>query len=265
MDGLRAALVGFTLGLLQAAPALAQDGTDLAKQLSNPISSLISVPFQYNYNTGFLNGTATQSFINIQPVIPFSIGEDWNLISRTVIPVVSASGFQPGGTQYGLSNTVQSLFFSPNRPTSGGLTWGAGPVIQIPTATNGLGPSQWGLGLTAVALKQANGWTVGALANHVWSVTNNEADGETSTTFLQPFVSYGTPKGTTFGVNTESTYNWISGDWSVPINATVSQIVKIGGKPVQLTGGARYWVQDPDGAATGWGARLAVTYLFPKG
>lgn len=265
MTRLRAGGLAVILALLQGAAALAEDASDLAKQLSNPISSLVSVPFQYNYNTGFLDGTASQSYINIQPVIPFSIGENWNLISRTILPVISQNGFQAGGNQNGFGNTVQSFFFSPKNPTSGGLIWGVGPVIQIPTVTNDLGPSQWGLGLTGVALKQANGWTYGALVNHVWSVSKNDFYGESSASFLQPFVSYTTPKATSFTLNTESTYNWVNDTWSVPINAMVGQIVKIGGKPVQLTGGVRYWAETPDGGPTGWGARLAVTYLFPKG
>ena len=121
-----------------------------------------------------------------------------------------------------------------------------------------------GAGITGVALKQAKGWTVGMLANHVWSIGKGDQYGESSNTFLQPFLSYTTPKATSFGINTESTYNWETEEWSVPINLTVSQIIKVGGKPVQLTGGARYWADTPEGGPDGWGARLAVTYLFPK-
>lgn len=258
------ALLALALGLAPALSARADEDADLAKQLSNPISSLISVPFQYNYNSGFLNGTASQSYINIQPVAPFSINNDWNVISRTILPVISQNGFTPGGTQNGLGNTTQSFFFSPKAPTKGGLIWGAGPVIQIPTATNDLGPSQWGLGLTGVALKQDHGWTYGALINHVWSVTQNDHYGQSSATFFQPFLSFSTPKATSFTLNTESTYNWKSEAWSVPINAMVGQIIKIDGRPVQLTGGVRYWAEAPENGPSGWGARLVVTYLFPK-
>jgi hypothetical protein len=266
MSLLRKILVALALGALPALPALAENAEDLAKKLSNPISNLISVPFQYNYNSGFLNGTATQSYINIQPVLPFSISNDWNLISRTILPVVSQNGFTPDGeNQNGFGNTTQSFFFSPKAPTKGGLIWGVGPVIQIPTATNDIGPSQWGLGLTGVALKQSHGWTYGALINHVWSVTQNDLYGQSSGTFFQPFLSYTTPKATSFTLNTESTYNWENETWSVPINAMVGQIIKIDGKPVQLTGGVRYWAETPNNGPSGWGARLVVTYLFPKG
>ena len=264
-----ALLAGLALAAATAANAQsAGEGGDqsLATQLSNPVSSLISVPFQYNYNDGFLDGSGVQSFINIQPVIPFSISDNWNLISRTIVPVVNLQGFQgEGSSQTGLGNTLQSFFFSPKAPTRGGLIWGVGPVVQIPTATNGISPNQWGLGLTGVVLKQTNGWTFGALANHVWSVSRNDDFGESSNSFFQPFLSYSTKTATSFSINTESTYNWVTEDWSVPINLSVAQIIKIDRKPVQITGGLRYWAENPEGAAQGWGARVAVTYLFPRG
>jgi hypothetical protein len=238
------ALVG---SLAAAAPALAQSADDLAKKLSNPVADLISVPFQYNYNGGIGDGDGQQNYINIQPVIPISIGKDWNLISRTILPVVSQSDFTPTyGTKTGLGNITQSFFFSPKQPTGG------------------IADNQWGAGVTGVALKQAKGWTVGVLANHIWSIGSEDRYGNSSATYLQPFLSYSTKKATSYSVNTEATYNWETEDWSVPINFTVGQIVKIGGKPVQLTAGARYWADTPEGGPDGWGARLVVTYLFPK-
>jgi hypothetical protein len=243
----------------------AQTADELAKKLSNPIASLISVPFQYNYNSGFGDGDGEQSYVNIQPVIPISIGPNWNLISRTILPVVNQKDFSDDyGTVNGIGNITQSFFFSPKEPTQGGLTWGVGPVIQIPTASDGIAPDQWGAGITGVALKQSNGWTMGILANHVWSIGKSDEFGDASNTFLQPFLSFTTPKATTFAINTESSYNWETEEWSVPINMSVAQLVKIGGKPVQLMGGVRYWADSPEAGPDGWGARLAVTYLFPK-
>ena len=126
-------------------------------------------------------------------------------------------------------------------------------MLQIPTATDDIAPNQWGAGITGVALKQANGWTVGMLANHVWSIGKSDQYGDSSNTFLQPFLSYTTTKATSFGINTESTYNWETEEWSVPINLTVAQIIKVSGKPVQLTGGVRYWADSPEGGARGLG------------
>ena len=128
-----------------------------------------------------------------------------------------------------------------------------------------MGKDQWGLGFTGVALKQSGPWTIGFLGNHVWSVSTNDFYGGSSVSFLQPFVSYTTPTPTTVTLNSESTYDWENDEWSVPVNATIAQPVKIGGRPVSLTSGARYWVDAPETGPEGWGQRLAVTYLFPAG
>lgn len=238
---------------------------ELAKKLSNPVADLISVPFQFNYNGGFYDGDGDQYYLNFQPVIPISIGQNWNLISRTIVPIYSQDGVIPGeGSQFGFGATTQSFFFSPKQPTRDGLIWGVGPVFLLPTATDHIATNQWGTGVTGVALVQRDGWTVGGLANHIWSLTGDSEDGDISATFLQPFVSFTTHKATSFTLNTESTYDWENAEWSVPINATVGQIVKIHRLPVQFTLGARYWAESPEGGADDWGARFQMTLLFPK-
>jgi hypothetical protein len=240
------------------------DGADLAKKLSNPVADLISVPFQFNYNGGFAGGDGDQFYLNIQPVIPISISPEWNVISRTILPIYNQDISDVEGSQVGFGSTTQSFFFSPKKPTSFGLIWGVGPVLLIPTATDDISTDQWGAGITGVALKQSGPWTYGALANHIWSISGDDEDGDISATFLQPFVSYTTPKATSFTLNTESTYDWVNEEWSVPINAMVGQVVKIGHRPVQFSLGARYWADAPAFGAEGWGARFQVTLLFPK-
>lgn len=113
---------------------------ELAKKLSNPISSLISLPLQLNYDRNFgADDEGDKWLLNVQPVIPFSISEKWNLISRTILPLVDQHDLFPGaGGQSGVGDIVQSLFFLPASPTESGITWGIGPVFLLPTGSDDL-------------------------------------------------------------------------------------------------------------------------------
>ncbi len=239
----------------------------LAKKLSNPIANLISFPVQFNFDDGYGPDSKGSKFVmNVQPVIPISISEDWNVISRTIMPVIYQSDIIPHTTQGGLGDFVQSLFFSPKAPV-GGVILGFGPALLLPTATDDrLGAEQWAAGPTMVALKQSKGWTYGVLWNHLWSYAGNDQRDDVNTTFVQPFVSFTTKTAMTFGLNTESTYNWDAktDHWSIPVNFTVAQLIKVGKLPVQLTGGLRYWAETPANGPSGFGFRFAVTLLFPK-
>lgn len=245
--------------------AAADDAAELAKKLSNPVAALISVPFQYNWDTGIGPADADRSTLNIQPVIPISLNQDWNLISRTIVPIIDADSPVVGGEDHsGLGDTSQSMFFSPKAPTASGWIWGAGPVFLLPTASNdALGSEKWGIGPTAVVLKQENGWTYGALANHIWSFAGDDKRADVNATFLQPFLSYTTKTHTSYTLNTESTYDWEADQWTVPISVVVSQLVKLGGKPVSFGFGYRNYVEAPSNGPD-WGLRFVVTLLFPR-
>ncbi len=243
---------------------------DLAKKLSNPVAALISVPFQFNYDQDI--GPATDGerfFLNFQPVIPIGLNEDWNVISRTIVPITFEQDdiFPGAGDQSGLGDILQTLFFSPKEPTAAGVIWGVGPVFLLPTASDDLlGADQWGLGPTALGLKQAGPWTYGALANHIWGVhqQGQEDRKDVNATFLQPFVSYTTPAAWTYGLNLESTYDWRNDDWGVPINATASKLSRLGKLPLSVGLGLRYWAEHAENGPEGLGLRFIVTPLFPK-
>lgn len=255
------------IALAPSAWAQGDQAAELAKQLANPIASLINVPLQYNYDEyGGANDGAAVSRLNIQPVIPFSLNNDWNLITRTIVPLIDQRDFPSAAmNESGLGDTTASLFFSPKAPTAGGWIWGAGPVFLLPTATQDvLGAEKWGLGPTGVALKQSGPWTVGMLANHIWSVAGDAGRADVSSTLLQPFMAYTTKTHTTFSVNTESTYDWKNQQWAVPFNLQAAQVFKIGNQALQFMVGARYWADAPDDGPKGWGLRVQLTFIFPR-
>jgi hypothetical protein len=240
---------------------------DLAKKLANPVAALISVPLQLNYDGEI--GPADQGerwTLNIQPVIPISLNDDWNLISRTIVPVVAQQDIFPGaGSQSGIGDVVQSAFFSPKAPTASGWIWGVGPALLIPTGSDDLlTTDQWALGPTAVALKQEGPWTYGGLANHLWKVGGENDRPDLNATLLQPFVTYTTPKAVSMTLQTESTYDWESEQWTVPLVGVVSKVFSFGDQLVSLGAGVKYYAESTAGGPEGLGGRLIVTFLFPK-
>ncbi len=251
---------------VHAQQAQSADADALAKQLSNPVAALISVPLQLNYDEGHgANGDGERWLLNVQPVVPIDISEDWNLISRTIVPLIDQRAVVNSDSQSGVGDIVQSVFFSPKAPTANGWIWGAGPVFLLPTATDDLiGGEKWGMGPTAVALKQtAEGWTYGALANHIWSVAGDDNRADVSATFLQPFLAKGLGQGRTASVNLESTYDWKSKQWNVPLNLQYSKVTKWGKQLVSLQGGVRAYLDTPPGGPD-WGLRFVVTFLYPR-
>jgi hypothetical protein len=258
-------IVAFSLGILMltlAGVALAAESDEeLAKKTQNPVASMISVPLQFNWDFRLGPDDNRSNFLlNMQPVIPISLNDNYNLILRTIIPI-KANEFP--ASVGGLGDVVQSFFFSPKKPVNGWIV-AAGPVMLYPTATDEtLGGRKWGAGPTAVLLKQQSGFTYGVLGNHLWSFAGSSDRSDVNATFLQPFLSFTTKSYTTFGVNTESTYDWTASQWTVPINVSVTQLLKIGGQPLTVQLGYRYYAEAPTNGPS-WGLRFAVTLLFPK-
>lgn len=260
-------LFAVALLALPVAASAEESDADLAQELTNPVADLVTVPIQMNLDRNI--GPAedgTKLTTNIQPVIPFDIGENWNLITRTIVPVISQDDLFPGaGSQFGLGDINLSLFLSPKKPTDSGLVWGAGPTILLPTATDSLlGAEKWGAGPAAVGLVLKGPWTVGMLANHIWSFAGDDDRPDISNTFMQPFVAYTWPSAWTASVQSETSYNWESEQWSVPVNVALSKLVKVGKLPVSLQAGVGYWAESPDNGPEGFRFRLQANIVLPK-
>jgi hypothetical protein len=263
-------LYGLLLATAWCTPAQAEmSAEELAKLAQNPVGNLISVPFQNNtnFNVGPENGT--QNILNIQPVIPFSVNEDWNVITRTIMPLIWQPGFVAGqDTEFGLGDIQFTAFLSPAKPSAGGLIWGAGAIAQLPTNTDDrLGNDRWGLGPTAVVLHLGKGdpWVYGALVNNVWSVGGG--DSPTYNNFLlQPFVNYNFAGGFYLTSAPIITADWEadSGDrWTVPLGGGVGKIFHLGRLPVNTQLSAYYNIVTPDNGAD-WQLRAQVQLMFPK-
>ncbi len=266
-------------GALQAAPPSEED---LARQLSNPVASLVSVPFQFNWDQPVGPDENSRFVLNVQPVIPFSLNDDWNLILRWIMPYIGQPALFEGGVPTsGMGDIVASVFFSPARP--GRFIWGAGPVFMLPTnASPVLGTSKWSVGPTFVILRQSGQWTFGVLANHLWSFAGSERSGgvdrgEINASFLQPFLSYTTKNAVTLAVSVDASGNWrlynpgpggslVRADgtqWTVPIMFTASKLTRFGPFPMSIGGGVGWFATGPDGGPS-WRLRTTGTILLPR-
>ena len=266
-------------GAAQAAPPSA---ADLARQLSNPVASLVSVPFQFNWDQPVGPDDATRFVLNVQPVIPFSLNDDWNLILRWIMPYIGQPALFEGGVPTsGMGDIVASAFFSPAKP--GRFIWGAGPVFLLPTNANPvLGSAKWSAGPTFVILRQSGQWTFGMLVNHLWSFAGSDVSsgverGDINASFLQPFASYTTKNSVTMGVSVEASGNWrlynqgpggsleqVDGtQWTVPIMFTASKLTRFGPFPMSIGGGVGWFAAAPD-AGPSWRLRMTGTLLLPR-
>jgi hypothetical protein len=248
----------------QAAPS-ASDSQELAAKLSNPISDLVSVPFQFNWEQNVGPSKLTRFVLNVQPVMPFAMSKDWNLIVRVIAPLVSQPPLADGGVAAsGMGDITPSFFFSPSKPSK--FTWGVGPVFVLPsTSEPTLGTGKWSAGPTIVALRQSGKWTVGALWNQAWSFSGDPARNDVNQMFLQPFLSYQATHTVTLTAQSETTANWEvdEGRWTVPINVLVAKLSTFGAFPASYQLGFGAFPEHP---ATGpsWKIRAAIVVLMPK-
>jgi hypothetical protein len=248
----------------QEAPA-GPDSTSLAKQTQNPVADLISIPFQFNFNTGGDLNDATLFNMNFQPVIPFRLTEDWNIVARTILPFLNIPG--PDGSRFsGIGDLQQQVFFSPSKP--GKLIWGVGPIFSLPTATTAPAETgSWGAGPTFVALTMKGPWVIGALANNVWTFADSGDSTEVNQFLLQPFINYNFGKGWALAYAPIITANWDApsgNEWTVPVGIGISRTVVFNKRPMSLSAQYYHNAKRPDGSAANQ-LRIIVSLLYPKG
>jgi hypothetical protein len=251
-----------------AAPvARAQSGSELAGQVVNPFTSTVKVPVQLSYDKSIGPANGGKAFpLNIQPLIPFALDADWDIISRTILAIVTQKDIFPGaGSQSGAGDTLQSFFISPQKVNSRGVDWGLGAAVLLPTATNDLlGSKKWALGPTGGVFRDAGPWTVGILANHIWSAAGSGKGGRINSTFLQPVLSYTTSDAWSYTLQTEAAYDRTTKQWSVPIEGSIGKLKQFGSQQVNLEAGVHYWVPSPESGPKRWGFSFTTTLLFPK-
>lgn len=264
------------LCLFYGASSYADNLAKLNQQTQDPIANLVSMPLQNNWTFRTGPNKETSYVMNFQPVIPFSLTKDMNVITRVVMPVVSQPRLALGtakGVQgaFGLADTDVTFFLSPNSTNS--IIWGIGPVVSVPTTTRiSLGSNKWGLGPSIVALTQRGLWTVGVLANQIWSfggtheMPPNVAGYGYSVMFIQPFVSYSFWTVWNLSFTSETTCNWLAESghrWTVPLDIVVSKIVILRKQAMSVGGGVRYFPINAGSSAV-WGVRFVVSFLFPR-
>lgn len=249
-----------------ALPGWAQESSEIAKQAQNPIASMISVPLENDFNPQTGINKKNSYVFEMKPVVPFSLSKDWNLITRTVIPVIQVPDLAPGvqGTA-GIGDIQESLFLSPAR--AGAVIWGAGPVVSFPTASQEiLGTKKLSVGPTVVVLRSHGHWLFGTLVQNLFSVAGPRARQDVNQMLLQPFANYNLRHGWYLTSSPVITANWEVNPnqrWVVPVGGGVGRIVHVGKLPVNMYTQLFRNVERPDGT-THWSVRFQAQLLFPK-
>ncbi len=240
------------------------EAAELARATQNPVADLISLPFQWN--VGFENGPddRTSSVLNIQPVIPLNLNDDWNLITRTILPIVNQPPVGAMSRQeWELGNSQFSGFFSPRDST--GWLWGVGPILEFPTHTNDvLASDNYSAGPTFVALKMQGPWVYGGLINQLWSFSGD--DPEVNKMLIQPFINYNLDDGWYVSSSPIFSADWTrdsSNQWTIPVGGGIGKIIRVGKLPINVSTQFFYNVESPD-TGDDWSARFQLQLLFPK-
>ncbi|MDK4700916.1 transporter [Rhizobium sp. CNPSo 4062] len=254
----------FLLALVSATPVLAEDDVDeLARKVSNPASFMVSVPVHSDFDIGrWGDGKTYSATLDIEPVIPFALTDDWNMISHTDIPIAYSDPVGSAGGRLGIGDISQNLSFTPAH--HGPLVWAFGPEFSLPTATNDrFGTGKLSIGPSGLLLLQTKSMSIGLSADHLWSVAGAGGRTRVNTTEIQPFLAWHIGQGRTISTNIDFSYDWVAHDYTLPISLSFSKIMKFGEQTVSVSFGAKYWLEGPkDGPQ--WGLKAGLVFLFPQ-
>jgi len=253
-----------SMGNAQEKTAADAEAKALAKATQNPVSSMASIPFQFNFTSGGALGSQTVSNTNIQPVLPLTINENWNLVARTIVPFVSIP-LPNGERSAGIADIQEQLFFSPVK--AGSIIWGIGPQLSLPTATNSLiATGQVALGLSAVVLGMPGNFVVGTLIGNVWRISGNDQGPKINQFTMQPFINLNLARGWAISTGPVITANWSAAsgeEWTVPVGMGVSKVDRIGARPVSVALQYYHLAEHPSGSGDDlW--RLSFSLLYPR-
>jgi hypothetical protein len=237
---------------------------ELAKASQNPVADMNTIPVQFNWFTGGGLGDQTMSQTLIQPVLPLALSKNWNVVSRTIVPVISAP-MPDGGRANGMGDIQEQIFFSSTKKHK--VITGFGPVFSFPTSTNeAWATGQFAVGPAAVALMITKKWVFGAVANNLWRFAGSEVTTPINLFFIQPFINYNMKGGWSFGTAPSITANWSAAsgqEWTVPLGLNVAKITVVGKQPLSINLQYYYNIVRPDAAGNSQ-IRIAVAFLFPR-
>jgi hypothetical protein len=256
-------LIAFSVYAQEEPAKSGASAQELADKLANPVASLISVPLQNNLNYGIGDFNGSKYTINIQPVIPFKLTENLNLITRYIIPVVDQRDITGENThEFGLSDATVTAFFAPKTK---GIILGFGPAFLVPTATEKvLGTEKFGVGPSVLVMHQGKGLSVGFIANQIWSVAGNEDRSDFNSFYTQIFLSHSYKSGASLGVNAEITQNWEGNTTMITINPSIGAVTKLGDQVVQFAIMPLIPVVGPHEMKSDWGLRAVLAFVFPS-
>lgn len=251
------------LVLTGTAFAAEKSNEQIAKELANPLANIINMPLQLNWDYGGgPNDDGQHYYLQVQPVIPVMLNEDWMMLSRTILLFENKHNFGYEA-KTGMGDTTQTFFLAKAPKQKGGFLWGVGPALLIPTATeHELGAEKWGAGPSVIFVYEAEKWTFGLLANHIWSYAGDSDRNYVNKSFLQPFIARHLPDAWTITLTSEYTYDWHEDEEIFPLNLMAAKVVRFGKMPISFSLGGRYYADKPSGGPD-WGLRAMVTLVLP--